>query len=149
MEKWLQQLGQMNKDKTDKNEKLSGVKILEYKEYVGKPLKDVLPLVAKSFGKSLKVFNSKNKWPSRYFNDILSGQDSTISKDEVPEEIKDGNFYYCLNSNILALDGRDHQAWINYDNGSFHQSSRTLRTFSTGESEIWKENDRILIVSNS
>jgi hypothetical protein len=109
-------------------EKEPKVKILneELKQFIGEPRSEVIKFVVENYGAD-KILGLE------YEKYLLE------NPDKVPEDLKDGNWYYFMGSTLRDQNGNADVPCVNWLGSKLSRDARTL-------SDQWSECDRVLLL---
>ena len=110
-------------------EKEPKVKVLkeELKQFVGKPISEVAAYVAKTYGDKYHI-------PGLEYEKYL-----LENPDKVPEQLKDGNYYYFMGSTLRDQGGGSDVPYVCWNGAKLNRNALAIG----GE---WYENDRVLLL---
>jgi len=108
-------------------EKEPKVKILDMQEFVGKPRSEVIKAVVEKYGGQYNI-------PGLEYEKYL-----LENPDKVPQELKDGNWYYFMGSTLRDRDGRSFVPCVSWFGGRLSRGASAL-------SRKWSGSGRVLLL---
>ena len=108
-------------------EKEPKIKILDMKEFVGKPKSEVMESVIEKYGGQYYI-------PGLEYEKYL-----LENPDKVPKEIKDGNWYYFIGSTLRGQDGHSSVPCVYWDDSKLYRLAYWL-------GHKWYGSDRVLLL---
>ena len=108
-------------------EKEPKIKILDMKEFVGKPRSEVMESVIEKYGGQYYI-------PGLEYEKYL-----LENPDKVPKEIKDGNLYYFIGSTLRGQNGNSNVPCVSWNDSKLYRNAAWL-------DNEWDGNDRVLLL---
>jgi hypothetical protein len=108
-------------------EKEPKMKILDMREFTGKPRSEVVKAVAEKYGRQYHI-------PGLEYEKYL-----LENPDKVPAELKDGNWYYFMGSTLRDQNGSAYVPCVNWNGSELERNADAL-------SNKWSGDDRVVLL---